>query len=731
MKNQKLLLILFSTLAALILIPNVSYTQTKVLEDFESYVNTDSLAKHWRIFGFASTDFALVEDTTQKPAPGGTKYFQYTYNASTSTWGGVAERIITDESFFPLDLSKAKAGLQFYLKGDGTDNVLRFRYYQFFDQAGTIDARWRSHTIPLKDTAWHIVRIPFILDSTDNYGLHLWYTNGPATQTEEDMKSSLGVITRFQINLDYPDTSDKNSYKIYFDDFRAMDFFPPNAPGTIKIADYEEYIGLTDFVAKWQGFGYGTLDYELARDNQAPEGYKNAIWFFQTEERTTWGVAFRSRQVLYKIPDLSSISSEGGIQFLLRGDGTKDLFLFRFQDASNNFWGSNWISLEDTTWHLVTIPFVANGTKGFRWLGNDPNSTCWDCPVGTNEELKASLSKIMEVRIDKRFFNTPIPPYIPEAHPRYIDTLLRTISIDAIYAVNKFPPLPAVAADDFETYTDSDNLKTVWNQFGTGSVSLDLSTSDYKSGAQAMTISYNGANGYTGVRKRNIVPGLNFSELKGGMQFWLKGDGSNNTITLRLMSGNEMWESAKFKLDQLTWQHLGVQFKADSVNGFRYLGNNPDDPIWSGDVGTDEQLKGDLANIDQIRFYVRDPEAIDEVKTIVIDKVEGVDEFDANTVVSVEESENLISEFTYNLQQNYPNPFNPNTAIQFSLKDAELVSLKVYNILGQEVMTLINEYKNSGRYQVNFNAKNLASGIYIYRLQAGSFMSSKKMILLK
>ena len=731
MKRKNLILIVFLLISFAIPFSEISKAQTRVLEDFESYANTDSLAKHWRIFGFASTDFALVEDTIQKPAPGGQKYFQYTYNASTSTWGGVAERLITDASFFPLDLSKAKAGLQFYLKGDGTNNVLRFRYYQFFDEAGTVDARWRSQPISLKDTTWHIVRIPFILDTTDNYGLHLWYTNGPATQTEEDMKISLGVITRFQINLDYPDTLDKTSHKIYFDDFRAVDYMPPVGVNAIKIADYEEYIASADFATKWQGFGYGTLDYELNRDDQAPEGYKNANWIFQLEERTTWGVAFRSRQVLYPIPDLSNVSSEGGIQFLLKGDGTKDLFLFRLMDASVNFWGSNWISLEDTTWHLVTIPFVANGTRGFRWLGNDPNQTIWDSPVGTNEQLKASLSSLMEVRIDKRFFNSAIPPYIPEPHPVYIDTVKRSISIDAIYAVDKFPPLPAVAGDDFETYTDSDNLKTVWNQFGTGSVSLDLSTSDFKSGAKAMSVSYNGANGYTAVRKRNIIPGLNFSNLKGGMQFWLKGDGSNNTIVLRLMSGNEMWESAKFKLSQSIWKHFGVQFKADTVNGFRYLGNNPDNPIWSSDIGTDEQLYGDLANIDQIRFYVRDPELVNEVKTFIIDKVEGVDEFDASTVVSVEEYGNFIAEFSYELMQNYPNPFNPNTAIQFSIKDAGRVSLKIYNILGQEVMSLVNDYKNAGKYQVSFNAANLASGIYIYQLQAGSFISSKKMILLK
>ena len=85
----------------------------------------------------------------------------------------------------------------------------------------------------------------------------------------------------------------------------------------------------------------------------------------------------------------------------------------------------------------------------------------------------------------------------------------------------------------------------------------------------------------------------------------------------------------------------------------------------------------------------------------------------------------------YNLEQNYPNPFNPSTTIKFQLPQDGFVTLKIYDILGNEITTLINEEKAQGRYEVNFNASNLASGIYIYKIQAGSFVSSKKMILIK
>ena len=102
-----------------------------------------------------------------------------------------------------------------------------------------------------------------------------------------------------------------------------------------------------------------------------------------------------------------------------------------------------------------------------------------------------------------------------------------------------------------------------------------------------------------------------------------------------------------------------------------------------------------------------------------------------HTMVSVKLADNNIPEQFY-LNQNYPNPFNPSTTIQFGLSSEKVVELKVFNILGQEVMTLISgQSMKAGSYNVNFKASNLASGTYIYRLKAGNQVMSKKMILLK
>ena len=85
----------------------------------------------------------------------------------------------------------------------------------------------------------------------------------------------------------------------------------------------------------------------------------------------------------------------------------------------------------------------------------------------------------------------------------------------------------------------------------------------------------------------------------------------------------------------------------------------------------------------------------------------------------------------YRLEQNYPNPFNPSTKIEFAIPAQSKVEMKVYNILGQEVATLVNETLNAGNHAVTFDASRLATGVYLYRITAGSFVSTKKMLLLK
>ena len=86
---------------------------------------------------------------------------------------------------------------------------------------------------------------------------------------------------------------------------------------------------------------------------------------------------------------------------------------------------------------------------------------------------------------------------------------------------------------------------------------------------------------------------------------------------------------------------------------------------------------------------------------------------------------------SYSLQQNYPNPFNPSTTIDYSIAKGGNVKLTVFNSIGRKVATIVDEYKPAGKYTIQFNGRSLASGIYLYRLEAGNYRAAKKFILMK
>jgi hypothetical protein len=109
--------------------------------------------------------------------------------------------------------------------------------------------------------------------------------------------------------------------------------------------------------------------------------------------------------------------------------------------------------------------------------------------------------------------------------------------------------------------------------------------------------------------------------------------------------------------------------------------------------------------------------------------------FNLGGVVTDIEESNVKIPTKFSLEQNYPNPFNPETKIVFSLPYAGNVKLKIFDVLGNEVSTLLNEFRAAGRYEVDFNidiiSNNISSGVYFYRIEADNFVSTKKMIYLK
>jgi len=187
--------------------------------------------------------------------------------------------------------------------------------------------------------------------------------------------------------------------------------------------------------------------------------------------------------------------------------------------------------------------------------------------------------------------------------------------------------------------------------------------------------------------------------------------------------------------------YLKANFRADSITGEEQLTVQFDDwsvadpfnPItsWEWDFNndgtidaTDENPSFTYSGIGEysVKLVVSTGSAIDTIlreNYISVTPITGVEN----------ETSQIPTEF--NLYQNYPNPFNPTTTINYSVPKENFISLKVYNMLGAEVATLVNEKKTPGLYELNFGGENLPSGVYVYRIEAGSFSASKKMLLIK
>ena len=104
---------------------------------------------------------------------------------------------------------------------------------------------------------------------------------------------------------------------------------------------------------------------------------------------------------------------------------------------------------------------------------------------------------------------------------------------------------------------------------------------------------------------------------------------------------------------------------------------------------------------------------------------------DLDMVTGIETDKGSTTLNSFILEQNYPNPFNPSTTIQYTVGSKQFVELKVYDVLVEEITTLVNEEKSEGTYEINFSASVLTSGVYFYKIKAGSYIQTKKMILLR
>jgi hypothetical protein len=147
----------------------------------------------------------------------------------------------------------------------------------------------------------------------------------------------------------------------------------------------------------------------------------------------------------------------------------------------------------------------------------------------------------------------------------------------------------------------------------------------------------------------------------------------------------------------------------------------PFDSLTTLDYPHDDLFIGDLWT-DQYYPYSFDGK-IDEVRISNIARYQII-------IADIEDNKD-IPPSTLLLEQNYPNPFNPSTKIKYSIPELSFVTIKVYDLLGRELLTLVSEEKTVGEYEVEFSGNGLTSGVFFYRLNVGNYIDTKKMVFLK
>jgi len=183
----------------------------------------------------------------------------------------------------------------------------------------------------------------------------------------------------------------------------------------------------------------------------------------------------------------------------------------------------------------------------------------------------------------------------------------------------------------------------------------------------------------------------------------------------------------------INWENLASELWAYCIyaksNGIVYSGSDLG-LYYSTDFG--DTWSNPFYQLDNLGYIMEIEE--DQYGKLFFGTTNGL--YNVDIITAVKDEENPQIPYKFSLSQNYPNPFNPSTKIRFTIPQDERletqnVSMKVYDVLGNEIATLVNEEKPAGNYEINFDASNLASGIYIYRLTSGNFTASKKLILLK
>jgi hypothetical protein len=216
------------------------------------------------------------------------------------------------------------------------------------------------------------------------------------------------------------------------------------------------------------------------------------------------------------------------------------------------------------------------------------------------------------------------------------------------------------------------------------------------------------------------ILGVDFSgpneAVVGGAASQLIKVGLNNVVPVELVSFTCEVNAPNIKLHWVTASELNNQ-------GFEIERKKSESNIWQ----TIGHLPGKGTTTNITDYYFNDDNLIPAVYNYRIKQIDYDGTFEYSQIINAD----LTTPSTFTLEQNYPNPFNPSTSISYSIPNNSFVTLKVYDILGNEVATLVNQTQATGKYNISFDASSLSNGVYLYSIKAENFSDVKKMIFMK
>jgi Secretion system C-terminal sorting domain/Beta-propeller repeat len=392
-------------------------------------------------------------------------------------------------------------------------------------------------------------------------------------------------------------------------------------------------------------------------------------------------------------------------------------------DEFGNVYVTGHSSVFATSWDYATIKYNASGQQQWVARYNGIGSTS---DFATGIAIDASGNVYVTGSSDEMTFNV---------YPAYATVKYNSTGVEQW--VSRYSELwsyaTAIAVDN------SGNTYVTGRSYALGTY-YDYATIKYNTmGVQEWVSRYNGpgtsddyayslaidasGNVYvTGEAFFEVGAGSDYTTIKynnsGAEQWVARYNGSGNSVdvgnAIALDAGGNVYVTGESRGSGGDDDFATIKYNQSGIEQWFVRFNGPDN---SFDLASD--LAVDVSN----NVYVTGRSA--DVGWSVYTTIK----YEQDFVSAQEKNEGEMREFA--LEQNYPNPFNPTTKIKYSIPISEFVTLKIYDVLGNEVETLVNEEKPSGSYEVEFVADGLTSGIYFYKLQTGSFVETKKMIILK